>query len=255
MLNIVIPMAGRGSRFANAGYSLPKPLIPIHGKPMIELVINNLQPSVDHKFIFLCLREHVEKYQIDQQLLKWAPRAKVISFDHVTEGAACTVLLAKNEIDSDSPLMIANSDQWVDVSIDDYLKKMNNPDCDGLIMTMTAHDPKWSYVRVDKNARIIEVVEKVVVSDEATVGIYNYRRGSDFVRAAEQMIERNLRVNEEFYVAPVYNQLIEEGMNFSYFNVGVELNGMYGLGVPDDLKKFENLSVSRKAIQAAEARA
>jgi len=248
MLNIVVPMAGRGSRFLKEGYTLPKPLIPIHGKPMIQVVINNIRPSCNHRFIFLCLKEHIDRYNINKKLKKWAPNSEVIVVDSVTEGAACTVLLAKNLINSDHPLMIANSDQWVDLDINKYLKEMDEENADGLIMTMWADNPKWSFVRFNNNGNVCEVVEKKVVSNEATVGIYNYCRGSDFVEAAEKMIKKNFRVNNEFYVAPAYNEMIAKGLKIIVHNIGKVDDGMYGLGIPSDLKKFESLPVSNKAV-------
>jgi hypothetical protein len=117
---------------------------------------------------------------------------------------------------------------------------------------MTADDPKWSYVRFDDAGLITEVVEKRVISTEATVGIYNFRRGSDFVAAAERMIEHDLRVNGEFYVAPVYNQLIADGRRISYVNVGAEGDGMYGMGIPADLQIFEPHPASQRAIEAVD---
>lgn len=248
MLNIVIPMAGRGSRFAEAGYTCPKPLIPIKGKPMTEVVINNLRSKTPHRFIFLCLREHLERYALDEKLRSWSPGCEVLTVDAVTEGAACTVLLAKNLINNDAPLMIANCDQWVDISIDEYLAELDRTGSDGLIMTMQADDPKWSYVRFDGQGKPCEVVEKQVVSDEATVGIYNYRKGSDFVAAAEAMIEKRARVNGEFYVAPAYNEMIALGKRIAIYNVGRELDGMYGLGIPRDLELFEQLPVAMRAV-------
>ena len=248
MLNIVIPMAGRGSRFQKAGFTLPKPLIPVHGQPMIRLVIQNLRPDCDHRFIFLCLEEHVKTYKVDQSLRAWSPNCEIVLVDAVTEGAACTVLLAKDFINNDDALMIANSDQWVYLDINDYLKFMETSSVDGLIMTMTADDPKWSFVRFNEQSEICEVVEKEVVSDEATVGIYNYRRGKDYVEAAEAMIARDFRVNGEFYVAPAYNEMIAKNMKIKYYNIGSEANGMYGLGIPSDLEKFESLTISQTAI-------
>ena len=249
MLNIVIPMAGRGSRFQKEGYTLPKPLIPVLGKPMIQVVINNLRPKVAHRFIFICLQEHLEKYQVAEKLKAWAGAGtEIVTVDQVTEGAACTVLLAKEFINNDEPLMIANSDQWIDTDINDYLETMNRENADGLIMTMWANDPKWSFVRFNEKHEIIEVVEKEVVSNEATVGIYNYKHGKDFVRAAEQMIAKNYRVNGEFYVAPVYNELIREGKKIIIYNIGKEADGMYGLGTPSDLKLFESLPISKRSI-------
>jgi NDP-sugar pyrophosphorylase family protein len=238
MLNIVIPMAGRGSRFAHAGYTLPKPLIPVHGQPMIEVVIDNLRPRCDHRFIFLCLQEHLEKYQIERYLKQWAINCEIITVDEVTEGAACTVLLAKNLINSDEPLMIANCDQWIDIDINNYLDAVDSRQVDGLIMTMTANDPKWSFVRLNEFGYVGEVVEKQVVSKEATVGIYNYRKGADFVAAAEIMIAKNLKVNNEFYVAPAYNEMIASGKKVDFYNIGEDGRGMYGLGTPEDLNIF-----------------
>ena len=249
MLNIVIPMAGRGSRFANAGYVDPKPLIKVDGIEMIRLVIGNLKPSCEHRFIFMCLQEHIDKYAVDKKLAEWCPGCIVVPVENVTEGAACTVLLAERYIDNDDPLMIANSDQWVDIDINEYLKKEEN--ADGLIMTMKANDPKWSFVRFDDAGAVCEVVEKQVVSDEATVGIYNFAHGKDFVDYAHRMIDADLRVNGEFYVAPVYNQLIEKNGKIAIHNIGTDVDGMYGLGIPEDLNYFVSLEVCKKALEKA----
>lgn len=238
MLNIVIPMAGRGSRFANAGYTLPKPLIPVFDQPMIEIVEKNLKPKQEYRFIFLVLEEHIKKYNIGQKLEILSPGCVIVAVSGVTEGAACTVLLARSLIDNHDALMIANSDQWVDIDINDYLEVINCACLDGLIMTMEANDPKWSYVETDSNGYVTRVVEKEVVSNEATVGIYNYARGCDFVAAADRMISSNERVNNEFYVAPVYNHLIKSGAKVGIYNIGLDRNGMYGLGVPNDLEFF-----------------
>lgn len=247
MLNIVLPIAGRGSRFVTAGYTLPKPLIPVHGVPMIELVVRNVRPSVPHRFIFIALQEHLEHLQMRETLARVAPGSVVIPVREVTEGAACTVLLASDLVGGDDALMIANSDQWVDIAIDDYLAAMDRASADGLIMTMWADHPKWSFVARDASGRVCRVVEKEVVSHDATVGIYNFRRGRDFVRAAQQMIARDLRVNGEFYVAPTYNQLIDEGATIATYDVGREGCGMHGLGVPSDLEAFLAHEASRRA--------
>lgn len=245
MLNIVIPMAGRGSRFAQAGFTLPKPLIPVCGAAMTKVVIENIRPQRPHRFIFLCLSEHLDEFGLDEKLAEWAPGCHILKVDTVTQGAACTVLLARDLIDSYQPLMIANCDQWVDIDMENYLSRMDNTSIDGLIMTMQADDPKWSYVRFDDKGAITEVVEKQVVSNEATVGIYNYRQGSDFVWASDQMIARNFRVNNEFYVAPAYNEMIKRGQQLGIYNVGSEYAGMYGLGIPQDVAKFETLPVAQ----------
>jgi dTDP-glucose pyrophosphorylase len=251
MLNIVIPMAGRGSRFATAGFADPKPLIPLHGVPMIRLVIANLAPAVPHRFIFICQREHYVAYGLDRLLPQWTVDPQVILLDGVTEGAACTVLAARALIDNDDPLMIANSDQYVAASIDDYLNDMSERGLDGLIMTMTANDPKWSFAATTPEGLVTKVVEKEVISEDATVGIYNFAHGSDFVAAADEMIADNERVNGEFYVAPVYNRMVASQHRIGIFGVGTDGNGMHGLGTPADLAAFLALPLSHKAAEAA----
>lgn len=247
MLTIVVPMAGRGSRFANAGYTLPKPLIPVHGTAMIDLVVANLTPRRQHRFVFLVLAEHLDAHGLHEHLQGLAPGSVVLPVREVTEGAACTVLLAEAHI-GDGPLMIANTDQWVDVDIEEYLAAGDGTD--GFMMTMSASDPKWSYAEYDASRRVTRVVEKEVVSDEATVGIYNFRSGRQFVDAAKDMIAADLRVNGEFYVAPVYNTLIDAGAEIRMHNIGAEMSGMYGLGIPADLDAFSALPVSHQAVEA-----
>lgn len=247
MLNIVIPMAGAGSRFSLAGYEDPKPLIRVYDMPMINLVINNLTPTQVHRFIFICQKKHIEQYNLTDKLEKWSPNSIVIGIDGITEGAACTVLHAKDYINTNDQLMIANSDQFIDVSIDEYLLELKNKDLDGMIMTMTASDPKWSFVEVH-NKHVTRVVEKEVISNEATVGIYNFKNGKDFVLSAENMIKNREKVNNEYYVAPVYNELISKNKKIGIYNIGSEANGMYGLGIPKDLDLFLSLEISKKAI-------
>ena len=253
LTNIVLPIAGRGSRFADAGYTLPKPLIPVHGVPMIEVVVNNIRPSTPHQFIFVALQEHLDHLGMRETLRRIAPGCHIIPVRAVTEGAACTVLLARDLINNAQPLMMANSDQWVDFDVDDYLQTMEKSGAAGLIMTMRADHPKWSYVGFGADGSVNRVVEKQVISNEATVGIYNFRSGADFVRGADAMIAKNLRVNNEFYVAPVYNELIAEGATISTYNVGEEGAGMYGLGIPSDLNLFLEQPISRVATRIERA--
>ena len=205
---------------------------------MIKLVIDNLRPSRPHRFLFLVRQEHIRDYSLDRLLLEWAPGSEIIPMDRITEGAACTVLQAQRWVDSDNPLMIANCDQWVDTNINDYLQAFDDSNADGSIMTMRADDPKWSFVKFDEDQRVVEVVEKRVVSQEATVGIYNFRRGKDFIAAAMEMISLNQRVNGEFYVAPAYNLMLQGGSRIETFHVGEVDAGMYGLGTPEDLERF-----------------
>jgi len=246
MLVIVIPMAGLGSRFTQAGYAHPKPLISIHGVPMIRLIIENIRPSRPHRFVFICQRSHVRDYDLVSHLRAWAPGAAIVELDGVTEGAACTVLAARDYLPDGAPMMIANSDQYIDIGIDQYLDDMDQRQLDGLIMTMDARDNKWSYASVNECGMVTRVVEKQVISRHATVGIYNFRRVADFVRAAESMIAQNLRVNNEFYVAPVYNQMIASGARVGIHTIGSDGHVMHGLGTPTDLEAFLALPLSRR---------
>ncbi len=251
MLNIVIPMAGAGSRFAKEGYTDPKPLIPIHGQPMIKVVINNLRPARAHRFIFICQRSHVAAYGLRDKLLAWAPGCSIIELDGLTEGAACSVLTARDLIDNDDALMIANSDQYVDCTIDSYLAELDASGLDGYIMTMRSDSPKWSFVGLDVAGHATRVVEKEVISDEATVGIYNFRRGRDFVASVDAMMAADLRVNGEFYVAPAYNTMIDGGQRIGIHNIGEDGAGMHGLGIPADLEAFLVLPLSMRAVESA----
>ena len=239
MLNIVIPMAGRGSRFVQAGFRTPKPLIPLGGRPIIEWVIDNIRPERPHRFYFLCLQEHLQSYpSLADKLRKLSPDSEIVPVTGITEGAACTVLLARNFVDNGQPLMIANSDQLVDLNIDDYLAVGDDPEVTGWLMTFVSDHPKWSYCRMSPQGTVTEVAEKKVISNEATVGIYNFRHGRDFVRAADEMIAANHRVNNEFYVAPCYNYLIARGARILVKRTGQEGAGMHGLGIPEDVNLF-----------------
>ena len=237
MLNIVIPMAGAGSRFAAAGFLDPKPLIPIFSQPMIELVIKNLTPKVAHRFIFIAQEEHFIKYELSRTINSIVSDSEFILINELTEGAACTVLKAEMYINSSEPLMIANSDQFIDYPIDKYLENEQIAD-DGIIMTMLADDPKWSFIKLDPDGFVQEIAEKRVISNLATVGIYNFKRGSDFISSAKEMISLNDRINGEFYVAPVYNYLIKKNLKFRNLTIGNIGSAMYGLGTPKDLDFF-----------------
>ena len=231
-MNVLIPMAGHGSRFAQAGYTFPKPLIEVHGKPMIQVVVDNL--NVNANFIFVVQKEHREKYNLDSVLNIIAPNCKIVEVEGVTEGAACTTLLAKQYIDNDEPLVIANSDQFVEWNSLDFFYKMNEQNLDAGILSFESTHPKWSYAKIDSDGLVVEVAEKKPISNIATVGVYYWRRGSDYVKFAEDMIEKNIRVNNEFYVCPVFNQAISNGLKIKTFNVAK----MWGLGTPEDLRYF-----------------
>ena len=237
MLNIVIPMAGEGTRFKERGYSFPKPLIEVNNKAMIHVVVENVTPRCDHQFIFICRKEHFEKYTLKYLLNLIAPNCRVITLDQPTEGAACTVLLASEYFNNDNELLIVNSDQYTESNIDKFLEDARERRLDGSILTFQSSHPKWSYAKLDEEGLIMEVAEKKVISSHATVGIYYYRQGSMFFEAASQMIRKNVRVNNEFYVCPVYNEMILAGKRIGIYEI--ESQRMHGLGTPEDLEKFE----------------
>lgn len=231
-LNVLIPMAGAGSRFAQAGYTFPKPLIEVRGKPMIQVVVENL--NIEANYIFLVQKEHYEKYNLQYLLNLIAPNCKIVQVDGITEGAACTTLLAKDHINNDAPLVMANSDQYVEWNSNECMYAFSADSIDGGILTFDATHPKWSYAKVGEDGFVSEVAEKKPISNTATVGVYYWAHGSDYVKYAEQMIEKDIRTNNEFYVAPVFNEAIGDGKKIRVKNI----ERMWGIGTPEDLNYF-----------------
>lgn len=231
-LNVLIPMAGAGSRFEQAGYTFPKPLIDVNGEPMIKVVSENL--NLKANFIYIVQKKHREKYNLDTLLNLITPNCKIVEVDELTEGAACTTLLAKEFINNDQPLIMANSDQFIEWDSNEFMYKMNETNADGGIVTFTSTHPKWSFAKIDENGFVTEVAEKKPISDIATVGVYYWKRGSDYVKYAEQMISKNVRVNNEFYVCPVFNEAIGDNKKIRVFNI----KKMWGIGTPEDLNYY-----------------
>ncbi len=232
-LNILIPMAGAGKRFSDAGYIFPKPLIEIDNKPMIQWVIESL--NLKGRYIFLIQSEHQKKYNIKSVLKILQPNCEIIEIDKLTEGAACTTLLAKKFINNSNPLVIANSDQYIQWNSSKSMYEITTKKYDGAILTFESIHPKWSYAKSDKNGFVKEVAEKKVISKEATVGVYYWKHGENYVKYAEQMIKNNKRVNNEFYVCPVYNEAILDNKKIK----SIEVKKMIGMGTPEDLQNFE----------------
>lgn len=231
-MKVLIPMAGAGSRFEKAGYTFPKPLIDVEGKPMIQAIVDNLNIEAQH--VFIVQKSHYEKYNLQQTLNQISPNCEIVQVDGITEGAACTTLLAKKYIDNDEPLVIANSDQYVEWDSNEFMYSMVADLVDGGILSFKSTHPKWSYAKLGDDGFVCEVAEKKPISDIATVGIYYWKKGSDYVRYAEDMIKKNIRVNNEFYVCPVFNQAIEDNKKVKIFNV----EKMWGIGTPEDLQIF-----------------
>ena len=237
MINIVIPMAGLGSRFSDAGYENPKPFIDVAGKPMIERVLDNLSaPGV--RFILLVREEHIENYSRYINAIKETYNSIIFPISDLTQGSACTVLLARNLINNDTPMVIANSDQIIDINFNDFINDALTRNLDGSILTFTDLDknPKWSFAKLDQNDLVTEVAEKKPISAYATVGIYYFKKGSDFVEGAIDMILQQDTTNGEYYSCPVYNYLIEKKLLVGIYNM--EESQMHGIGTPDDLNKY-----------------
>jgi len=231
-MNVLIPMAGAGSRFVSAGYTFPKPLIEVDGKPMIQVVVENL--NIEANYTFIVQKEHYEKYSLQYLLNLIAPNCNIVQVDCLTEGAACTTLLAKKFIDNDAPLVMANSDQFVEWNSNECLYAFNADGIDGGIVSFKATHPKWSYAKVGDDGFVSEVAEKKPISDNATVGIYFWKKGSDYVKYAEKMIKKNIRTNNEFYVCPVFNEAIQDGKKVRI----KDIERMWGIGTPEDLNYF-----------------
>jgi len=232
---LLIPMAGAGSRFQEKGYKEPKPLINVFEKPMIDWVINNFHTDIVEKYVFIIRKEHNQKYDVANHLKKVTNNnCDIVEIDYLTEGAACTTLLAEKYINNDSPLLLANSDQFV---LWDSTKFFNHASqFDGSILTFESVHPKWSYAKVDSDNLVLEVAEKKPISTHATVGIYYWKSGKEYVSFAKQMIEKNIRTNNEFYVCPVFNEAILGGKKISIHEINQ--SDMWGLGTPEDLEYF-----------------
>jgi len=231
-LNVLIPMAGAGSRFEAAGYTFPKPLIEVNGKPMIQVVVENL--NIEANYIYIVQRTHFERYSLSYLLNLLTPNCTIVQIDGITEGAACTTLLAKDFINNSNPLIIANSDQVIEWNSNEVMYAFEVEGIDGGIVTFEATHPKWSFAKLNSDGFVSEVAEKKPISNLATVGVYYWRKGSDYVKYAEEMINQDRRVNNEFYVCPVYNNAIEDNKLIR----SKKVEKMWGIGTPEDLNFF-----------------
>jgi len=233
-MNVLIPMAGAGSRFAKVGYTFPKPLIEVRGKPMIQVVVEGL--NVEATYTYVVQKEHYDKYNLQYLLNLLTPNCNIVQVEGLTEGACCTTLLAKEFINTEDPLIITNSDQLILWDSNETLYAFSNDNVDGGIVTFPATHPKWSFAKLGEDGYVSEVAEKKPISNHATAGIYYWKHGSDYVKYSEQMIRKNIRTNNEFYVCPVYNEAIEDGKKIRIKEIGSD--DMWGLGTPEDLNYF-----------------
>lgn len=232
-INIVIPMAGRGIRFSEAGYTIPKPLIQVNGKPIIERAVESL--GVPGRYIFIVQKEHMEKFALGTLLNRIAPNCKIIEIDEITEGPACTALLAKPYIDNFHELVIANCDQIMQWDAQKFLYEAAV--YDGCVVTYHENTPKNSYVRIDSKGKVLEIKEKEVISNISLNGIHHWTCGNDFVESAEEMIANNDRApNKEFYISQTYNYMIKKGQEIGFHHIPNQQH--INVGVPDDLDQY-----------------
>ena len=243
-MNILIPMAGEGSRFKVEGYDKPKPLIQVCGIPMIKKAVESL--NIEGNYIFV-IRQY-ENEKVNRELLNTLKKikedCKIITIKELTRGSAETCLLASNFIDNEDPLIITNCDQVMEWDSNEFCSKFSL-DKDGIVVTYDTDTPKNSYVSLDREGNAIEFAEKRVISKNSLNGIHYWRKGKDFVRSAKKMIDENIRVNNEFYIAPTYNELIKEGKQIIIHKV--ENNQHWPVGTPEDLRKYENIQNGRNA--------
>lgn len=235
-INIVIPMAGEGKKFLEAGYTFPKPVIDVNGRSMIQLVVENIRPKVEHRFIFICFREHVEKYSLREIFNAIGSPYDLVQLNNKTSGALCSVLNSVDYIDNDEELLIANGDQFIDGGINGFINYARKSKDEGVILTFESTHPRWSYARALKEGNVIETAEKKVISNHATSGIYYFKHGKVFVQSAMKMIDKHITHLGEFFVCPVYNEMILSKMTVVEYKI--DKDKMHSLGTPEDLHLF-----------------
>ena len=238
MLNLVIPAAGLGSRFRNVGYEIPKPMIPIHGIPMVAWVISNFELHDEDEIWIITRSEDEITNHIKQFTRLVNNKIHFIEIEALTDGPASTLQLALEEIQNSMPVICANSDQYISASMKDFLTEVRIGKSFGQILTMEASGNKWSYIKRGKSGSVEKVIEKRQVSSEATVGVYAWRDKAIALEAINNMKSQQFRVNNEFYVAPSYDYLAERKMEIFTFNVGNVESEVHGLGTPEDLDIF-----------------
>lgn len=224
MINILIPLGGKSQFFGNEEYPFPKPVIEIAGKPMIQLVLENVMAlNREKKFIFIVKEEDCSKYHLDKTLqLLTNNNCSIIRLSGDTKGAACSALMAITHINNDDSLLVYNGDQILDIDFNDVFHTLESKKLDGGLVCFESVHPKWSYARLDANGKVIETAEKRPISKNAIAGFYYFKHGKDFVHAAMKSIENDAHVNGLFYIAPVYNQLVLDGKDLEIIKINPE---------------------------------
>lgn len=232
-MNIILPMAGRGARFADQGYHTPKPLINVNGKPMFAWALETIKNIEYNKLIVISLEEHKKLFNAEELIKKYCPKGvEIVFLDKVTEGQLCTVLAAKEHINNEEEVLIISSDTIVVSNLDEQLR--SHKQTSGIISVANMPGDRWSFAAIDEQGYVKEVAEKVRISDHASTGIYYFKSGKEFVRIAEEMICNQERTKGEFYVIPVYQKLIQSGLKVTIS----QAHEMWDLGTPDSLNEF-----------------
>jgi len=228
--NLLIPMVGRGKRFRDEGFTLPKQLIQVGHKQMIDWSMSCIKTAECNQ-IFIIRRDTVTNNEMDTVLYnKFGKDITIVIAEEETEGTVSSCLLSEQYIDNDLPLSITTLDMYFEPHFDPS-KVVNS---DGVVLTFDDDNPAYSYSQLGEDGYVIRTAEKEVISNHAHAGLYHFARGSDFVRLAKEMINRNIRVKNEFYVAPLYNLFIEEGMKISI----QPIDRLWSMGTPDERRYF-----------------
>ena len=230
--NILIPIAGRGQRFVDQGYVMPKQLIMVDDKQMIDWSLDSIKKKDECNLIFAIRRDHISNFSLDKILkTRYGDDIKIIVIDKITRGSVETCLQAEEYIDNDDPLVVYTLDVFFEPFFDptDIDTSIN-----GSILTFKSNNPAYSYASLDKNKNVIKTAEKEVISENAAVGVYTFTKGSEFVRYAKQMIDLNLTTNNEFYICPLYNLMIQDGCTIKTADV----KKMHLMGTPEELNFF-----------------
>ena len=231
-MNILIPMAGLGSRFPSHTYPMPKPLIEVNGEPMISKAIKSL--NLEGNYFFVVAKNQFTSL-VEETITAIKPGSKFIEIDYITEGPANSALLFRDQINTNEELVIANCDQIMEWNSENFLHNVRL--YDGAVVTYHTNTDKNSYARLDKNGLVVEIREKEVISNVSLNGIHYWKKGTHFVNSADKMIELQDRApNGEFYIGPTYNHMIRQGLKVGIYHIPNEQH--HPVGVPDDLKKY-----------------
>ena len=243
-MNILVPMSGEGKAFLSK-YIFPKALVEIDGKPMIQVVVENLRFSQPHRFIFLIRKEDAVRFHLESVLNLVADHPRMIHVDRPTAGAACTALLAIDDINNDEPLLVANADQKIDAHIEEICQDFLNRGLDGGIITFESLHPRWSYVRMDEEGLVVEAAEKHPISRHATAGIYFFRHGKDFVQSVMEMVKKQVMVDGQYYICPAYNQMVLHSKKIGVF--ALKKGQFHPLGTPENVLEYEAYLKNKKS--------